>query len=224
MLAAFSSGEPSQVVRANVTMWRRFYLTPKAIGYANLFGFFLLGLWAGRERFFEHAMAYRKQLRRVVIFGFAIGVTLALGEGPLRMRFGESGPPWFPLALTSLIVFGTAPFALAYIATATLLLERDRWRPWLGLFAPVGRMALTNYLSQTVICIAIYYGGGLFGAFHPALGLLIACSIFMTQMGFSAWWLSRYRFGPMEWLWRSLTYGQMQPMRIPRLEPVEQPC
>jgi uncharacterized membrane protein YeiB len=117
-----------------------------------------------------------------------------------------------------------APFALAYIATATLLLEHPRLKPWMGLFAPVGRMALTNYLSQTLICIAIYYYGGLFGSFRPALGLLIACSIFMTQIAFSSWWLSRYRFGPMEWLWRSMTYGHMQPVRIPRFEPVEQPC
>lgn len=224
LLAAFGSGEPGQIIQGNLLMWRRMYFTPKAIGYANLFGFFLLGLYAGRVRFFEHPMMYRKQLRNVVILGFAIGVTFALAEGALRMTFGgRSGGaalPWFPLALTATITVSTTPFALAYIAAATLLLDNPRWKPLLSAFAPVGRMALTNYLAQTIICISIYYGGGLFGSFRPAQGLSIAVIIFVAQMGFSAWWLGRYRFGPMEWLWRSLTYGQLQPMRIPKLDPV----
>jgi uncharacterized protein len=167
-------------------------------------------------------MAYRPQLRRLVGWGFSIGITMALVEGMLRMAFGarQATLPWFPLAVVAANVISTAPFALAYIAAATLLLEHRRWKTMLGSFAPVGRMALTNYLMQTLLCLAIYYGGGLFGSFRPALGLLIAAIIFVAQMGLSAWWLSRYRFGPMEWLWRSLTYGEMQPMRIPHLDRV----
>jgi uncharacterized protein len=126
--------------------------------------------------------------------------------------------------MAATMVISTTPFALAYIAAATLLLDHPRWKPFLGAFAPVGRMALTNYLGQTLICLSVYYGGGLFGSFRPALGLLLAVSIFFLQMHYSAWWLSRYRFGPMEWLWRSLTYGHRQPMRIPRLDSVRQPC
>ena len=227
MLAAFGSAEPRQVVRANLTMWRRFYISPLAIFYAHLFGFFLLGLYTGRMRLFEQAMTYRRRLRTLALAGIPIGLALALTEGYLRMKYG--GPasvalPWFPLVFTTVDILSGTPFALGYIAAATLLLEHPRWRPVLGAFAPVGRMALTNYLSQTVICLAIFYAGGLFGHFRPALGLLIALAIFAVQMRVSAWWLSRFRFGPMEWLWRSLTYGEMQPMRIPQLTPVEQPC
>ena len=91
---------------------------------------------------------------------------------------------------------------------------RDNWRRRLMWFAPVGRMALTNYLAQTVICIAIFYGGGLVGRVGALFGLLIALVIFPLQMAWSAWWLARFRFGPMEWLWRSAAYGRLQPMRI----------
>jgi uncharacterized protein len=158
--------------------------------------------------------------------GIPIGIVGALGEAYLRMKYG--GPatvslPWFPLVFMTVDLLSATPFALGYIAAATLLLEHTRWRPVLGAFAPVGRMALTNYLSQTVICLAIFYGTGLFGHFRPALNLLIGIAIFAVQMRLSAWWLTRFRFGPMEWLWRSLTYGEMQPMRIPRLTAVEQP-
>ena len=224
LLGLFASAQPAQIIEGNLLMLRRMYLTPEAIlNYFNLFGFFLLGLFAGQARVFENPMAYRRQFQRVALWGFAIGVIVTLAQIGLRMRFGAPGAaalPWFPLAMSATMVIGTTPFALAYIAAATLLLEQRRWKTLLGVFAPVGRMALTNYLAQTLICLAIYYGGGLFGSFRPALGLLIAMIIFVVQIGYSTWWLGRYRFGPMEWLWRSLTYGHVQPMRIARPDPV----
>jgi uncharacterized protein len=171
-------------------------------------------------------MTYRRQMRFAALVGIPIGIVLAFGEGYLRKKYGgpaSSALPWFPLVFSAIDIFSATPFALGYIAAATLLLEHARWRPLLGTFAPVGRMALTNYLSQTVICLTIFYAGGLFGHFRPALNLIIAIAIFAVQMRLSAWWLARFRFGPMEWLWRSLTYGEMQPMRIARLTPVEQP-
>jgi uncharacterized protein len=181
------------------------------------FGLFLLGLYAGRRRIFEHPADHRVLLRRLAIWGFAIGVPATLVGIGLRttMDFENAMTrPWFPLAMMATTALGAAPLALAYIATATLLLQAPRWKERLAVFAPVGRMALTNYLSQTLMCLAIYHGGGLMGHFRPTLNLIIAVLIFIVQMRVSAWWLSRYRFGPMEWLWRSLTYGHRQPMRL----------
>jgi uncharacterized protein len=76
-------------------------------------------------------------------------------------------------------------------------------------------MALTNYLAQSLICTTIFYGYGfgLYGQVGPALGVFLTLVIFGLQVLFSRWWLSRYHYGPMEWLWRSLTYGKAQAQR-----------
>jgi uncharacterized protein len=216
LLALFASAEPAQIVRGNLQMLQQQWLTPKATFLLSLFGIFLLGLYVGRRRMFEDPAAHRPLLRRTMIYGFGVGVTTTAIS--LGMR---SIPPeeflaitWMPLAMAFTIGLGMVPFALAYIASATLLMQQPAWRERLSLFAPVGRMALTNYLAQTVICIAVYYFGGLVGRSGPLFGLVLALVIFPAQMAFSAWWLARYRYGPMEWLWRTMTYGRAQPMRL----------
>lgn len=85
-----------------------------------------------------------------------------------------------------------------------------------NLLAPVGRMALTNYLMHSIIAAVLFhsYGFGLFGQIELWQGVLIACVIFALQIPFSAFWLKRFRFGPFEWLWRSLTYLKIQPFRV----------
>ncbi|HSM59372.1 MAG TPA: DUF418 domain-containing protein, partial [Longimicrobiales bacterium] len=216
LLALFASADPAQIVRGNLSMLQLQWLSPKSLFLVTLFGIFLLGLYAGRRRLFEHPDAHRALLRRLVIYGFPIGmagtaVGMMLGSIPREEAMALA---WMPLAVTTAFTAGTVPFALAYIATATLLLERPAWRRPLSAFAPVGRMALTNYLAQTVICISIYYWGGLVGRAGPLFGLILALVIFPVQMAASAWWLARFRFGPMEWLWRSLTYGRLQSMRL----------
>ena len=86
----------------------------------------------------------------------------------------------------------------------------------LGVLAPVGRMALSNYLMQTVVCLGVFYGYGLgVGPRHGLVGwLAMWAMLYGMQIMLSRWWLARFRFGPMEWLWRSLTYARMQPMRL----------
>ena len=79
----------------------------------------------------------------------------------------------------------------------------------------VGRMAFTNYLMQTVICTTIFYGHGfgLYGSVDRLQQLGLVVFVFGFQLWFSPWWLERYRMGPLEWLWRTLTYMQRQPLR-----------
>jgi uncharacterized protein len=111
--------------------------------------------------------------------------------------------------------FGAPALAIFYMTSLALLAQSSTWERRLAPLANVGRMGLTNYLLQTVICTTLFYGYGfgLYGKVGIAAGILLTVVIFALQILFSAWWMKRYRFGPMEWLWRSLTYGKRQPMR-----------
>ncbi|MBU8895258.1 DUF418 domain-containing protein [Corallococcus sp. H22C18031201] len=181
---------------------------------------FLFGLLAGRLRLMQDVAAHRglhlKLLRwGLVVGGVCNGATVTL----MRLRsLGVIDPDvarW-----TSLTPFmmeaGFLGFAAAYVASFALLFERETWRRILGVLAPVGRMALTNYLMQTVMGLVLYdgWGLGLVGKTPPALCVALALGGFALQVPFSHLWLQHFRFGPAEWLWRSLTYGRMQPMRV----------
>lgn len=104
--------------------------------------------------------------------------------------------------------------SFGYICFVILACQDARWRARLHPFAAVGRTPLTNYLLQSVIGTLIFYGYGLgfFGA-GPAVLLPLTLLIFAAEMVSSSWWLARYRFGPVEWLWRRLTYKGPPPMR-----------
>ena len=107
--------------------------------------------------------------------------------------------------------------AFVYLAILVFLFHSgSAWRDRLGYLAPVGRMALTNYLTHSVLYLVLLsgIGLGLYGEVGPALCVVLSIAIFTAQMAFSRWWLARYRFGPAEWVWRTLTYGQGQPMTL----------
>jgi uncharacterized protein len=101
---------------------------------------------------------------------------------------------------------GIPMLALGYGATIALLVVDGR--RFITVFAPVGRMALTNYLMHSVVCVTLSYGFGFGLWWHTGASraMAIAAAIIVVQIPLSAWWLSRYRFGPVEWGWRRLTY------------------
>ena len=116
---------------------------------------------------------------------------------------------------TALYTVSVYPLGFAYVSAICLLYLHGReWRLWRCLAAP-GRMALTNYIGQSVCGMILFYGIG-FGLGASA-GLidteLIAAAIFLLQMVFSLLWLSSFRFGSIEWFWRMLTYGKILPLR-----------
>ncbi|HZI02681.1 MAG TPA: DUF418 domain-containing protein [Archangium sp.] len=101
------------------------------------------------------------------------------------------------------------------MSAITLLFQRDTWRRWLAVLAPVGRMGLTNYLLTSVLGVLLFYGYGLglMGKTGSTAQIALTLALFALQIVFSHLWLARFRFGPAEWLTRSLTYGKAQPMR-----------
>lgn len=184
-----------------------------ALGLLQSLCAFLVGAWAIRRQLVQRARTRPDALRVVAILGLGAGLLLAT-----IITAAQYGPwefphaPWTWTAQFAARTFSTALAAVGYIALALLLFQRDRWRPFLELFAPVGRMALTNYLAQSVICVLVFYAGGLFGRVGATTALAISLVIFAFQLAFSRWWLARFRFGPAEWLWRTVSYGRRQPM------------
>jgi uncharacterized protein len=182
---------------------------------AYVLAIFLLGLYAGRRRIFHDTLAHLPLIRRVQRWGLMTGVA-----GNAAFAVGGAFDP-SPTSVTQnvgrlCLVVAAPALMLFYASTILLLTQREIWRRRLAPLAAVGRTALSNYLLQSLICTTIFYGYGfaLFGKVSPALGLLLTIAIFLIQIPLSVWWLRRFQFGPMEWLWRSLTYWHAQPMGV----------
>jgi len=111
--------------------------------------------------------------------------------------------------------WGSLPLALGYVGGVVLAVRTARWRPLTGRLAAVGRLALTNYLAQTVLVSALMagWGLGLFGRVSRVEQAAIVVAVWALQLWWSPVWLDRFRFGPAEWLWRSLTYARRPTLR-----------
>jgi len=103
------------------------------------------------------------------------------------------------------------PLATAYGAALLAWRRGERAKRWTAPIAAAGRMAFTNYLTQSLVCALVFNGFGLFGRVSPVVAAAGGVLFYAVQVWWSAWWLARHRFGPLEWIWRSLTYGRRQP-------------
>lgn len=219
-----------QVFLSNATeghlMKANFQLGIFSRGYLT-FGFFLAGLLLGRIRFFENIDRYKKQLKQVLL-GSAAGMVLVIvaaffvfseqGEG------GNQGlDSWIAMAgLTLFDIFNFLTTAVI-VAGFTLLYRKARFEQWVNHLAPYGRTALTNYVLQSVIGTAIFYGWGLglLGEIRNIYAFLLSLIIIGLQVTISKWWMNKFKYGPLEWIWRVLTYGQIFPIIKPK-DPVKQ--
>lgn len=185
----------------------------------KILAMFLLGFYAYRRKVFQNLSSHQPFIRRVLVYGLILGlvgnVTFAAFAG------AEAVFPPSPAGIVGVITyaFGVPALALALVALVATLWQRapsSHGRRLLASLAPVGRMALTNYLMQTVICVFIFYGYGFgqFGRFGATTATLIALAIFVFQILMSALWLKYFSYGPMEWIWRQLTYRRRLSLRI----------
>ena len=172
----------------------------------GLLACFLLGMVFLRWGFFLPNETNRRWLRRIVGIGLGIGLPLHLGSLVLH----ASDPKSLVAGLLSSL--GAFPQAMAYLALAILWHAGGKLPRIQALFQAVGRMALTNYLMQSVLCGFIYYGYGLalFGKLGAAAGFGIAAGIWALELAWSPLWLRYFTMGPVEWLWRSLADGRVR--------------
>ncbi|MDB4970247.1 MAG: hypothetical protein JWN44_5936 [Myxococcales bacterium] len=186
--------------------------------YPWLVGRFLLGYVAGRQRWFEDDGARHLPLfRKLVLYGLVadvpgVALTIVFRSGVLAgHKLGTAAH----LAFAVIEQLGSLGLTAAYVGTVVLLMQRRSWRRLLTLIAPAGRMPLTTYISQSVICTFLYYGWGLgwAGRARSAPCVALAFAIFALQVAVCHLWLRRFRFGPLEWVWRTLVYLRRPPMR-----------
>jgi uncharacterized protein len=190
----------------------------------QVLGVFLLGTLAWRKRVFHPAPESLPRYRTAMWWGLVVGIA---GNAALTFaRWIDPSPmpkTWMGSLTVPVMVISVPALSLGYICFVILICQDAQWRARLHHFAAVGRTALTNYLLQSVIGTLIFYsyGLGFFGA-GPAGLLPVTFVIFAAQMVASSWWLARYRFGPVEWLWRRLTYKGPLPMRRERVDAAAQ--
>jgi uncharacterized protein len=214
-IETYARGSWGQIFIWRAVEWLVMALSSLFNAGPHIFGLFMLGLYAGKTRLLSDAQAHANLLRKALVWGLLIGLPanllLALA------RSSANGNMLSPLLLlTQPLLLLCGPLLTAGYIGLFAMLARGPAR--LGLLQPLaaaGRMALSNYLMQSIICTTVFYsyGLGLFGKVGAFAGLALTLGLWLAQLIFSLLWLRAFRFGPMEWLWRSLTYGRRQPMR-----------
>jgi len=186
-----------------------------AFGGWMLLAMFLFGSWFVRSGVIRDPGAHLPLFRRLRNLGLLVGLPLMAWSAwshPTmdmgRMDFGIA-------AAQSATLLANLLMCLAYMSLIVIGMQRPAWERRLRWLAPAGRMALTNYLLQSVVCTGIFYGYGMgyFEQLPRAWQPLFVIALFALQVMLSHWWLARFLYGPMEWLWRWATYGRRPPMR-----------
>ena len=210
------------------------YRLPFLKDKADLFCLFLLGLWAGRKRILHEPRRHPRLLGGILITGLVVGSvgnTVELTPEWLE-RLGVDLPAWLTRWEALPYDLGSIGLTAFYVSTAALLFTFwERARRAMSVFRHAGRMSLTNYIMQGVILTALSGGGSLFprGPFLDSLDggwrIALLVVVFAFQVVYSRWWFQYFQFGPIEWLWRSLTWLRWQPFRVARPpRPVLQPA
>jgi uncharacterized membrane protein YeiB len=190
-------------------------LPREAVNAATVIGMFLIGVWFVRSRMMENARAHMRVFRRLACYGLPLGIGLGL-LGSLIATSSTLGDrhDGFLLAM-GLAGLGSLPASLGYVGLVVMALHSNSVFAKIRVLAPVGRMALTNYLTQSLVSTLFFYG---YGAGQWGLArswqVVFVAVVFALQVAFSHWWLARYRYGPMEWVWRAFTYRRSPAMRL----------
>lgn len=171
--------------------------------YCHIFAIFLLGAWLQKKKIFQHLDDNWPVIVRIGFYATVVAFITQL----LSAHFDFFAEAFYPIS-------GLA-MGIVYIFIITFLFHKENWQKPLAPFAAVGKMSLSNYLIGNLILSLLFYGYGLglYGTMGPGTQLGITLVIYVGLFIFSMAWLKYYRFGPLEWLWRVLTYGPKVTMK-----------
>ncbi|MBC2839855.1 DUF418 domain-containing protein [Robiginitalea sp. SC105] len=205
----YSVGSISEVMAFNAKS-----IPPNPVDNTSFFGMCLLGIYAARKRYFHDATIHRPIIKGVFIWGVILGL---IGMGIiqyLRHSVGYSpeaigGGTWLQNLVGDLCtVFGSTALSMGYAAGLVLLSQSARFKRYLTPLANVGRYALTTYILQTIMFSTLFYGYGFDQGLRigPFIVSMYALIFFAIQVVACNLWARYFKFGPLEWIWRSISY------------------
>lgn len=204
---SYASDDLSAILGQNLNDW---LYSNSVFSYmllgTTLLPLFLFGVYLARKRWLHNPQAHRQKLLAGWIISLIVFIVLKMGPH----LYGN--PVWFSYVQDN--VGGTAS-AIFYLFSITLLGQSMLGKKMLKPFSYIGRMSLSNYILQSLFCFVLFYGVGfgLYGSVRPVQAMGIVVLFYVIQVFASKWWLAKFRYGPLEWIWRSLTYKRKQPLR-----------
>jgi len=181
----------------------------------QILGMFLFGAWFVRSGAIARPREFPLLYQRLRWVALPLGLAMMLGSFWLvpTAEYARMDFSWG--VSNALAMLGSLLMCLGYVGWVVGALQSPRWAARWAVLAPAGRMALTNYLVQSIVCTLVFYGYGLgwFEQLSRAWQVPFVLVLFALQVMFSHWWLARFRFGPAEWAWRAATYGVRPRMR-----------
>jgi len=180
-----------------------------------IFPLFLFGLYAGKKHIFQNIEANLSLIKKTWKLGLIIGLAMSIVKFIAKSQMAGDQTSFYSVVHVGAGLLGDTGLALFIITSIVLLCRNKEWLLKLKPLTYIGRMPLSNYLFQSIVCTTIFYsyGFGLYGKVGAASGLILAIGIFIIQIFISKYWLKYYQFGPMEWIWKSLTYGKVFKMK-----------
>jgi uncharacterized protein len=207
------SGSYTELVSMRATKF--FQHAPGQVGFATLLiTMFLLGYWFVRSGIMANTKAHLPLFRKLAFIGLPLGIGLGLLGSQIATHATPGTPNGFGVAM-GLLMLGNMPACLGYASVIVLMLHSRSMFAKVSVLAPFGRMALTNYLSHSLVFSFIFfgYGLGMYGIDRIyQLGFVVA--MVLVQIPLCHLWLTHFRYGPVEWLWRAITYWQIPAMRV----------
>jgi uncharacterized protein len=212
--ATYPTGSFAEIVKQRLTEY--LLLLPGVFFfYPNSLAMFLIGMVFMRKGYLTNPAEHKPFFKRLLFISLPIGLAGAFVVAQFASQVSQINMSWLMLLVTAGHILGGFFMAMTYVSLMVFCSQRGMFNKLRSLVAKLGRMALTNYLMHSLIASILFfsYGFGLYGKVNPFQGILITIAIYVFQLFFSHYWLKKYRFGPMEWLWRSMTYGRSMPMK-----------
>jgi len=194
----------------------------KALASTPFFAFlvclplFMLGYWLVASKRLEQPEQHQNFFNVMCWGGLGLGLLLNISATFLTLHPAAKTAIEISAVGNTLFFYAQLILCAGYIGLFVKLVSKAWFIRMFSWLAPLGKMALTNYISHSIILSSIFYGyaGGMFGKIPRAEQMLIVVAIIFCQVLLCKLWLKYYQFGPLEWLWRSMTYLKLQPLRI----------